>query len=283
MSTVAAQFVWNGMTQAALDAAYNNMAAVSDSTERVASWTARSAELRSRQAAELDIAYGPKPRNRFDVFRCGRPDAPLVVFIHGGWWQRNSKEVFSCVAEGPLALGLDVALIGYTLAPEATLSEIAREVRGALDALVSYQAAHGRPTEIILSGWSAGGHLTVLAMDHPAVAAGLSISGVFDLEPIRHSYINDKLRLTETEVTELSPQHRQLTSKPLIVAFGRAELPEMQRQSVEFHACGSIAGSPVENLPLVGRDHFSIIEDLIRPEGELAKACRRLAPHNSAD
>jgi len=280
MSTDAAPFVWNGMTQAALDSAYNNMAAVSDSAERVASWTARSAELRARHGAELDIAYGPKPRNRFDVFRCGRPDAPLVVFIHGGWWQRNSKEVFSCVAEGPLALGLDAALIGYTLAPEATLSEIAREVRGALDAIAAYQAHHDRPTEIILSGWSAGGHLTALTMDHPAVAAGLSISGVFDLEPIRRSYINDKLRLTETEVTELSPQHRQLASKRLVVAFGLAELPEMQRQSVAYHARGNIAGRPVVSLPLAGRDHFSIIEDLIRPDGDLAMACRQLAMHS---
>lgn len=261
------------MTQATLDAAYNNMAAVANSGSRLADWVDRSARLRARLSDELEIPYGPRTRNRFDVFRCGLASAPLVVFIHGGWWQRNSKEVFSCVAEGPLAHGLDVALIGYTLAPEATLGEIAAEVRTALDAIVAYQSQGGRPTRLLLSGWSAGGHLTALSMDHPAVAAGLSISGVFDLEPIRFSSINDKLRLAAGDVPRLSPIHTVPTGKPLILAYGLAELSEMQRQSIDYRAYAERLGKPVTCLPLAGHDHFSIVEELVRADGRLAEIC----------
>ncbi len=265
--------IWNGMTQAQLDAAYNNMAAVADSGTRLADWTDRSARLRTRLGDELDISYGPRPRNRFDIFRCGRPSAPLVVFIHGGWWQRNSKEVFSCIAEGPLAHGLDVALVGYTLAPDASLGEIASEISTALDAIVAYQSQRSLATRLILSGWSAGGHLTALSMDHPAVAAGVSISGVFDLEPIRLSSINEKLRLAADAVLPLSPVHATPTDKPLTLAFGLAELPEMRRQSVDYAADGERLGKPVTCLPLAGHDHFSVVEELTSPEGRLARVC----------
>lgn len=262
--------VWQGMSKIDLDAAYNNMVAVSDSAARLADWCDRSARLRAQQPAELEIPYGTRPRNRFDMFRCGRQSAPLAVFIHGGWWQRNSKEVFSCVAEGPMAHGMDIALIGYTLAPEATLRQISDEIHTALDAIVAYEASNSGATSVVLLGWSAGGHLTALAMDHPAVARGLSISGVFDLEPIRHCYINDKLGLSSEDVVALSPIRRPLVGKPLAVAFGLAELPEMRRQSMAFHDHGD---GLTPCLPLAGHDHFSIIEELARPDGRLSQIC----------
>lgn len=264
--------VWNGFSRAELDAAYNNMEAVPDSAERLATWAARSAALRERQPAECGIAYGPGPRNQIDVFRCGRAGAPLLAFIHGGWWQRNSKEVFSCMAEGPLAAGFDVALIGYTLAPEARLSTIACEIDAALDLLAARQRAVGAACHFILSGWSAGGHLTALALEHPAVKASLSISGVFDLEPIRHSYINDKLMLDAAEARALSPALRPSPGKPLTLCFGLAELPELQRQSLDMarlHRGATL-------LPLSGRDHFSILEDLAQPGGVIVGALEGL-------
>lgn len=262
--------VWNGFTRGALDAAYNNAAAVPGSAERIARWTARSDALRARQPSELDIAYGAGPRNRFDVFRCGRADAPLVVFIHGGWWQRNSKEVFSCMAEGPMAAGFDVALPGYTLAPEATLGQIAAEIRAALDAVAAHQAARGGCGSFILAGWSAGGHLSALTLDHRAVTAGLAISGVFDLEPLRHCYVNDALGLDEATAASLSPARRPVCAKPLALAFGLGELPELQRQSADFGALRAAGGQPAFGLPLAGHDHFSILEELASPGGVLA-------------
>jgi arylformamidase len=273
----AERIVWNGFSRKELDAAYNNIAAVPDSAARLADWTTRSAALRARQPAECDIPYGAHERTAYDMFRSGRPDAPLLVFIHGGWWQRNSRQVFSCMAEGPMAHGLDVALLGYTLAPEASLTRIAAEIRSGLDHIAAYQAARGGKTACILSGWSAGGHLTALALDHPFVAAGLSISGVFDLEPIRHSYINDKLALTQEEAVTLSPARLDMTAKPLAIAYGLAELPELQRQSADFIASRKMAGLDPAGLPMADEDHFSILEQLASPDGVLAKAAAAMA------
>lgn len=263
--------VWGGFTQAALDAAYNNMAAVSDSAQWLAGWEERSALLRRRLPDELGLAYGAGERNRIDIFRCGRADAPLLAFIHGGWWQRNSKEIFSCMAEGPLAHGVDVALIGYTLAPEVGLTRIAAEIGAALDHLARHQARHGRAESCLLSGWSAGGHLTALRLDHAFVAAGLSISGVFDLEPIRQSYINDKLGLSAAEAQAMSPARRPPLGKPLTLAFGLNELPELQRQSEDFGLALLRRGMPCRLLALPGHDHFSILEELAQPNGLLAR------------
>lgn len=265
--------VWQGFTRSALNAAYNNMAAVKDSADYLEKWSKRSELLRRRQPRELGVPYGTLPRNRIDFFRCGRPRAPLLVFIHGGWWQRNSKEVFSCMAEGPLAAKMDVALVGYTLAPDAALTRIVAEVNAALDVI----AARENVSCCVLAGWSAGGHLTATAIDHPFVGAGLSISGVFDLEPIRHCYINDKLALDAAEAALLSPIRRPPPAKPLALAYGTRELPELQRQSVAFgHHLGKCGITPMMR-PLLGYDHFSILDELAQPGGALAALALTLA------
>ena len=258
---------WRGMDRATRSAAYNNGAAVPDSAARVADWTARSVAVRERPTAVLDLVYGPKPRNRIDVFPCDASDAPLVAFIHGGYWQRNAKEGFACMALGALARGLDVALVGYTLAPEATLAEIAGEIRAALAVLRRRDAEAGVRRRLIASGWSAGGHLAALAMDWPEVDAALAISGIFDLEPLRGTEIDDKLRLSEAEVADLSPIRRP-SDKPLAVAFGADELPELCRQSRDYHAACLNSGL----VPVPGADHFSVLDELISPDGLLTDA-----------
>ena len=123
------------MDSATLDAAYNNSAAVADSAEWLAKWRRRSVDLRATQGARLDVAYGSRERQRLDYLPSGATQAPLFVFIHGGYWQRNSKEDFAFVAQGPHARGIDVAIVGYTLAPTARLSDIVAEIRQALNFL----------------------------------------------------------------------------------------------------------------------------------------------------
>jgi arylformamidase len=264
--------IWRGMTRAELDAAYNNSAAVKNSAAKVAEWTERSASFRSQNPGSLDLAYGAKPRNRIDIFRCGRDAAPLFVFLHGGYWQRNSKEVFACMAEGPLARGFDVATIGYTLAPEATLSEIVTEVRAALHWLRDNAAKLGVSSERrVISGWSAGGHLTAMALSD--TDAGLAISGVFDVEPCRLNYLNDALHLSGEEQITMSPiRHLPSRSGPFVVAYGAAELPELQRQSRDYHAARVATNLPSELLALAAHDHFSILEELVAPDGQLTEA-----------
>ena len=258
--------VYRGMDRAALDAAYNNSAAVADSAKIVADWEARSARLRAAHPEGMDLRYGPDERNRVDYFSARR-DGPVLVFLHGGYWQNRAKEVFSFVAEGPLAWGINVALVGYTLAPQKRLDGIVAEIRAALDWLQQSLAMLGGK-KIYLSGWSAGGHLTAIAMDHPAVTGGLAISGIYDLEPMRLSYINDKLRLDEAEARRNSPGP---TPKPLVVVYGADELPELRRQSEDYAKL--LRGKAVA---LPRRNHFTILEELASPHGMLTALVRKM-------
>jgi arylformamidase len=278
MSVTSAERLWRGMTRSELDAAYNNGAAVANSADKIAEWRERSARLRARQPQLLNLRYGDRPRNRIDVFTCGRDRAPLFVFIHGGYWQRNEKEIFSCMAEGPMADGFDVALPGYTLAPEASLTEIVAEVVAAVRWLRRespvYRLAHGR---LFVGGWSAGGHLTAMVMAMPEVDGGLAISGIFDVEPCRLNYLNDKLRLSVEEAQAMSPiRSLPQASGPLAVAYGTAELPELQRQSQAYAEARREAHLTGSLLPLEGHDHFSVLEELATPGGRLVAALSTL-------
>jgi acetyl esterase/lipase len=267
--------VWRGFTRAALDAAYNNSAVVPDSAARITDWTTRSAATRTRPATTRDLPYAPRPRTRIDIFRTEAAAPPLLVWFHGGYWQRNSKEVFACLAEGPLARGMDVAMPGYTLAPDATLTGIVAETTAALASLRDGGFARG---PILVAGWSAGGQLAAMASEQPGVAACLTVSGIFDVEPCRHSYLQEKLRLTAAEAHDMSPLHRLPRSRvPMVVAWGDAELPELQRQSRDYAAARAAAGQPTEALDLPGENHFSILEQLARPDGALTRALAALA------
>lgn len=259
------------MDQAALDAAYDNGRAVVESAKFITDWERRSAEIALLRPRYLDLRYGPRERNRIDYFAADAPDCPVLVFVHGGYWQSRAKELFRFLAPGPLAHGIGLALVGYTLAPEARLSEIVDEVHTALSwlgaMLHKYDADASR---IFLSGWSAGGHLTAAALDHHAVRGGLAISGLYDLEPIRLSYLNEKLRLEADDVVPLSPlQNIPEDSPPLIVSYGTDELPELQRQSEEYAAARDAAGLPGRIEPIEGCNHYTMLEELANPRGAL--------------
>src|SRR5215813_1370670 len=163
---------WGALSRAERDAAYNNTAAVADSAQRSDVRNRDSAAFRAAHPGALDLAYGPRERNRWDLFPAAGRGTPCLVFIHGGYWQRNSREGFSVLAEGVRAHGWSAALPGYTLAPDATLSAIVAEIAAALDWLASTGPDQGIAGPLVVSGWSAGGHLTALALAHPAVRAG---------------------------------------------------------------------------------------------------------------
>ena len=261
---------WLDLTQAERDAAYDNAAAVPASAGRIAAWAAASADLRARRPEHLDISYGPRPRNKWDLYP-GKPGAPGLVFIHGGYWLRNSRETLACMAEGVLANGWSAALPGYTLAPDATLAEIVAEIGTALGWLEEHRHGYGIDGPIILSGWSAGGHLAAMMLAHPVVTAGLAISGIFDIEPLRGTAYNNTLRLTAIDAQMLSPMRLPMVRKPLTLAYGTNELPALVANSCAFHAlrAGSNAKGPL--LPLAGHDHFSILEELRTPDGKLTQ------------
>ena len=266
--------LYRGMERAALDAAYNNRAAVARFAEISAERAQRSARVRGARAGRYDLRYGETPRERLDFFPAAAPDAPVLAFIHGGYWQSNDKETSSFLVEGPLAHGFAVALLEYTLAPQADLGRIVAEIRRAVDWLAANAAAlGGDPARLFVSGHSAGGHLAASALDCRGVAGVLAISGLYDLEPIRLCYLNEKLGLTDESARRHSPLlHLPQRSPPLVIAVGAAELPELVRQSADYAAGLAASGLPARYLPLAGHDHFTILEELARPAGALCAA-----------
>lgn len=267
---------WQAATPPARDLAYDNTHAVPDSAQLIAARNAEAAAFRAGNAGHLDLAYGPGERQQWDIFPGANPNAPCLVFIHGGYWQRNRREDFCAFMTGALALGWSAALPGYSLAPQASLTDIVAEISTALDWLAANGSAHGIAGPAVLSGWSAGGHLAAMALDHPRVAAGLAISGIYELAPIRDTTLNDALHLTETELALLSPRRLLMRDKPLVVAYGTQELPELRRQSHDFHAARAEAHCPGPLLPMPRQDHFRILEDLKAPHGCMLQAAAAL-------
>lgn len=268
---------WGMMSRAARDAAYNNSAAVADSGELNAAREAASAAFRAAHPEHLDLRYGPRERNTWDLFPAADPRAPCLVFIHGGYWQRNSKEQFANLIAGPYAHGWAAALPGYTLAPDASLAEITAEINAALDWLAAHGAEHGIAGPVVLSGWSAGGHLTAMCLSHQRVSAGLAISGLFELGPIRDTYLNDRLRLRDEEIVALSPLRLPVVPKPLAITYGTAELPPLVSDSRDLHAYRAAAHAPGVLIPVPRVNHFTIVHELRDADGLLTRQVRLLA------
>jgi arylformamidase len=273
--------LYRGMDRADLDAAYNNTAAVgvAKREEYVGDWMKRSDVIRRTPGARIDLRYGDGDRHRVDVFPCGRSAAPTLVYIHGGYWQMNDKEPYAFLGEGLLPAGFNLAVIEYTLAPALRLDEIVREVRGAVAWTIDHaKEVGGDPARVFVAGHSAGGHLTAMAMTDTRVAGGVAISGIYDLEPIRLNYLNDKLGLDAAESDRNSPlRHLPSSAAPLVVTVGLGELPELIRQSEEFADAWRRRGLSGTYRPVARHDHFSILEELARSDGAILTALKELA------
>jgi acetyl esterase/lipase len=276
MTTDFAVLDWRKMSREEVDRGLNNGAAVAGSADIIADWEKRSAALRQRNPQHLDLRYGPRERNRIDFLK-SRDKAPTLLFIHGGYWQHRAKEIFTVVAEGPMAHGINVALIGYTLAPDATLDEIVAEIHAGIDFLAGQLPDLGGASGgIVVSGWSAGGHLTSMALSNANVRAGVAISGIYDLEPIRHSYLNEKLRLDEAMSRRNSPMMQSGgPAKPLSLVVGSAELPLLRKQTADFAEHRARHGLPVTYEEIPGADHFTIMDQMIAPDGRITTLIRQ--------
>jgi arylformamidase len=277
MSTSFSALDWRTMSQEERDLGLNNGVAVKGSAEIAADWERRSAGMRQRYPDHIDLRYGPRERNRIDFLKAG-DKAPTLLFIHGGYWQTRAKEVFTIFAEGPIAHGINVALIGYTLAPDATLDEIVAEIHAGIGFLTTQLPALGAAADgIVVSGWSAGGHLTSMALSHPQVRAGMAISGIYDLDPIRHSYLNVKLRLDGPMARRNSPMMQpDGPIKPLSLVVGSAELPLLRKQTADFAGHRAKYGLPVTYEEIPGADHFSIMPEMMSPNGRITTLIRQL-------
>ena len=268
---------WRNMSREQLDAGLNNGVAVSNSADISAGWVERSEAMKAKYSAHLDLSYGPAERNKFDFIKAAE-GGPTLLLIHGGYWQMRSKDFFTCFAAGPMAHGINVAVVGYTLAPEASLDQIVAELHASVDALVEQlPALGGDPERIVVSGWSAGGHLTSTTLAHPAIKGGVAISGIYDLEPIRHSYLNEKLKLDEAMSQRQSPLKQDGgPMAPLSIVVGGGELPILRQQSADLAAFRAQRGLPVSYEEIPGANHFTIMEQLESPTGRITTLIKQM-------
>lgn len=264
------------MTEIDHEAEYNNRIRTPEFGNIVARWAAESAAHRGRAPAALDQPYGPGDRQRYDLFHAGAPAAPLVVFIHGGYWQLGSRQDSAFVARALTAAGIDVAIPSYSLCPAVTIHDIIEEMRRCLVAL--WTATGKRP---VVAGHSAGGHLTaaLLATDWGAVPGvppdlvrtGLAISGVFELAPLIPTTVNVRLRLDPQAAAAASPLlwPPPPPGRTLVAAVGEHETPEFHRQSRAIVERWARAGVATEYLCVTGVHHFTIVDELARPGNAL--------------
>ena len=265
--------IYRGMDRETLSLAYNNSAAVPDVAEKVADFLARSAQVYASFEVKRDLAYGEGARQRLDWLPGPVVGAPTFAFIHGGYWQSRAKEEFAHVAAGPIARGFNMALIEYTLGPDARMTEIVDEIGMAVDFLASCLTDWGADRRrLCLAGHSAGGHLAACHRAHPAVALVLGISGLYDLEPIRLGRLNDKLDLSEDEVERLSPDRQIGRGAKTLLTVGAIELPELVRQTVDYAAHLQAAGESAIEIAAPGRDHFDVLETIAHPNGAAIEA-----------
>ncbi|QRM30998.1 alpha/beta hydrolase [Microvirga sp. VF16] len=263
-----------------LEAEYNNRARVPEHPAHIAGWQRDSAAYREVARCELDLAYGAGERHRLDLFYPQNGDAggPVVLFIHGGYWQALDKSTSSHLARGANERGLTVAIPSYTLAPAAKLADIISEIEAAANFVIQRT---GRP--LVVSGHSAGGHLTACLMAHPGalqrpVRAAMPISGLFDLPPLVPTSINKALGLNLNEAHRLSPlEWNPPTSGRLIAVVGGAESSEFLRQSHAIVERWNQAGIATQYHEVTGAHHFDVIAGLANPSDPLVDMLMELA------
>lgn len=266
-------------TPAWYDAQYNNRARIPDALQILERWANASAHTRAQTRCVLDVPYGDAPSEKLDIFPAAAPNAPVLVHIHGGYWRALDKRDQSFVAASFVDAGAMVVVPNYALCPAVTIEHIALQLVRALAWVWRNAAAHGGdPGRIVVSGHSAGGHLAamLLACDWRAVApdlpadlvkASLSISGLFDLEPLRHApFLAPDLNLTEASAFKLSPAYWPAPSAgPLHALVGAEESEEFVRQNELIRARWGAAVVPVcETVP--GTHHLSVLHELADPQ-----------------
>jgi arylformamidase len=260
---------------------YNNRARVPENPSLMAGWAKDAAAYRDEHAPR-SFPYGPGSRNNVDVFP-GDGQGPIVVFIHGGYWQALDGSSFSHCARGLNAHGVDVAIPSYDLCPQVSVDAIIQEMRAAACEL----ARLGRP--LVISGHSAGGHLAacLLATDWPALDASLpkelvvavyAISGLFDLVPLVGTTINKALGLDAASARAASPLFWKPPAQGILDAVvGERESTEYHRQSRSIAEAWGAAGLPTRYGSIPGANHFTAIAPLADPNSSMVLRLKALA------
>ena len=276
---------------AQIDAQYNAGAAVPDAADRMRAYAEKSRLARERLRCTLDVAFGPTLDETLDIFPADAAGAPVFVFIHGGYWRALSSKDLSFVATGLQPLGITTVVVNYSLCPKVTIDEITRQCRAAVAWTLRHIGAHGGdPARVAVGGHSAGGHLTAMCLGarwdedyglaRDPLAGAVLVSGIYDLEPLRFSYLQPSIQLDDGIVRRNSPMFAvRPCATPALVTWGGDESAEFARQATQFHAAWQAAGNRGELLAQAGANHFSAIDGFTDPESTL---CRWIAARLAA-
>ena len=255
-------------TQAFVEHEYNNRALVPDHPEFFSRWERDSEFVRETLPGTFDLAYGPDARHRLDIFPAPRTDR-VLVFIHGGYWRSLDKHFFSWLAASWVAAGVSVVLPNYRLCPTVRIADIVDDTIAMANWVFAEGPRHGLdPRRVVVSGHSAGGHLTGalfaaprerLRFDPARIVGGVPISGLFDFEPLPLFSGNADFRLDAESARSLDLYGKDPTlDAPLVVAVGAKESSEFQRQSKLI--AESWKPQVKELLLLPGLNHFSVVD-----------------------
>ena len=258
-------------TQAQIDAQYNASLGLIDPAAPGKHYVAQSVLARATLEHSLDVPYGPTLQETLDIFPADAPNAPVFVFIHGGYWRALSSKEFSGVALGLQRRGITTVVVNYALCPFVSMDEITRQVRAAVAWTVRNIAQYGGdPQRVAVGGHSAGGHLTAMCLQtewardyglvQDPIKAALCLSGLYDIAPLRYSYLQPMIQLDEGCIRRNSPAFSARTcAAPAWITWGGNETSEFARQSAVMHAAWGAQGNTSTLRPIDGADHFSVI------------------------
>lgn len=276
---------WKRMDAQELDRQYNARGTVADVDVFLREYRDSSEPMYAQLPCVRDVAYGPSAEETLDLFPVpGKPDAPLFVFIHGGYWRALAKEDSVFMAKSFTQHGIAVASLNYGLSPKVRLEEIVAQCRRGLAWLYHHGGQHGVDVgRIVVAGSSAGGHLggMLLATGWQAehglpdqvVRGGALISGLFDMAPVQQTRPNQWLQLDEAEAEAMSPIHSlPPAGTPLLIAAAEADTDEFKRQSTQYAEACRVHGCTVQAMEIAGRNHFDVIIEWMNPEAAMTQA-----------
>ncbi|APW36200.1 hypothetical protein RD110_02375 [Rhodoferax koreense] len=268
-----------------LDRQYNARGTVADVDVFLREYHDASTPMYAQLPCVRDVAYGTSPDERLDLFPVpGRADAPLFVFIHGGYWRALAKEDSVFMAKSFTERGIAVASLNYGLSPQVPLEEIVAQCRRGMAWLYHHGGQHGVDVNrIVVAGSSAGGHLggmllatgwqADLGLPDRIVQGGALISGLFDLAPVQQTRPNQWLQLDEARARALSPIHLlPPTGTRLLIAAAAADTGEFKRQSTQYAEACRTHGCAVEAMEIAGRNHFDVIIEWMNPKAPMTRA-----------
>lgn len=281
------RYVYQKLSQEALDREYNNLEKVVDAEKIIEKWVKLGNEACSLLSCRLDIEYGRHERQSLDVFPTHIPGAPILTFLHGGYWSSRDKSICRFLAPFYVAAGVNFVSMGYRLCPEVSIRDIINDAHSGLKWLhQNGESFNADPQQLFVAGHSSGGHLAAIMCGPEGpnyLRGGCSISGIHDLDPIRFSFLNSRLRISSTDSIQMSPialldslENYGSKLPPIILAVGSNEGKEYIRQSEELAMSLAAAKQPCVSLQIENGNHFTACEAFSDPASSISNEMLRL-------